>query len=145
MHYDVLPWLTGTTGRAKLTQQALNALPVAIPPNVELEEIVRRVESLIAFADRLEDRLAQAQTAVDRLTPSLLAKAFRGELVPQDPADEPAAECSSAWPPSARSRLPGRATSALRSKGAAAAASHGHGHGELVTRLPTTNTKGDRR
>ena len=92
MHYDVLPWLTGTTGRAKLTQQALNALPVAIPPNAELEEIVRRVETLFAFADRLEARLAQAQTSVDRLTPSLLTKAFRGELVPQDPADESAAE-----------------------------------------------------
>jgi type I restriction enzyme S subunit len=26
----------------------------------------------------------------DKLTPSLLAKAFRGELVPQDPSDEPA-------------------------------------------------------
>ncbi len=92
MYYDVLPWLTGTTGRAKLTQQALNALPISIPPNAELEEIVRRVETLFAYADRLEARLAQAQTAVDRLTPSLLAKAFRGELVPQDPADEPAAE-----------------------------------------------------
>jgi hypothetical protein len=28
---------------------------------------------------------------VDRLAPALLAKAFRGELVPQDPGDEPAA------------------------------------------------------
>jgi len=27
---------------------------------------------------------------VERLTPALLAKAFRGELVPQDPNDEPA-------------------------------------------------------
>ncbi len=63
-----------------------------IPPADEQAEIVRRVETLFAFADRLEARLAQAQTAVDRLTPSLLAKAFRGELVPQDPADEPAAE-----------------------------------------------------
>ncbi|ODV00449.1 MAG: hypothetical protein ABT20_15990 [Rubrivivax sp. SCN 70-15] len=58
----------------------------------EQTEIVRRVDTLFAFADRLEARLAQAQTAVARLTPSLLAKAFRGELVPQDPADEPAAE-----------------------------------------------------
>jgi type I restriction enzyme S subunit len=66
--------------------------PIPVPPIVEQEEIVRRVETLFAFADRLEARLAQAQTAIDRLTPSLLAKAFRGELVPQDPADEPAAE-----------------------------------------------------
>jgi len=65
---------------------------VPIPSYEEQIEIVRRLETLFAFADRLEARLAQAQTAVDRLTPSLLAKAFRGELVPQDPEDEPAAE-----------------------------------------------------
>jgi type I restriction enzyme S subunit len=92
MHYNVIPWLTGTTGRAKLTQGALNALPIAVPPKVELLEVVRRVELLFGFADRLEARLQAAQTASSRLTPSLLAKAFRGELVPQDPNDEPASE-----------------------------------------------------
>ncbi len=66
--------------------------PVPVPPMIEQEEIVKRVEVLLAFADRVESRLAQAQYSVNRLTPSLLAKAFRGELVPQDPADEPAAE-----------------------------------------------------
>ena len=45
---------------------------------------------LFAFADRIEARLAVAQKTVDRLTTSVLAKAFRGELVPQDPTDEPA-------------------------------------------------------
>ena len=30
-----------------------------------------------------------AEMRVDRLTASILAKAFRGELVPQDPNDEP--------------------------------------------------------
>nr|WP_315496523.1 restriction endonuclease subunit S [uncultured Rhodoferax sp.] len=92
MYYDVIPWLSGTTGRAKLTQQALLSLPIGAPPEPEQAEIVRRVETLFAFADRLEARLAQAQTAATRLTPALLAKAFRGELVPQDPNDEPAAE-----------------------------------------------------
>jgi type I restriction enzyme, S subunit len=92
MYYDVIPWLSGTTGRAKLTQQALLSLPIGAPPEAEQTEIVRRVETLFAFADRLEARLAQAQTAATRLTPALLAKAFRGELVPQDPNDEPAAD-----------------------------------------------------
>lgn len=92
MHYNVLPWLTGTTGRAKLTQGVLNSLPIAVPPQVELEEIVRRVESLFAYADRLEARYNTAGAQVEKLTPSLLAKAFRGELVPQDPNDEPANE-----------------------------------------------------
>lgn len=44
------------------------------------------------FANRLEARLKAAETAAGRLTPALLAKAFREELVPQDPDDEPASE-----------------------------------------------------
>ena len=70
----------------------MDRIAVPVPPKDEQDEIVRRVQTLFAFADRLEVRLARAQTAVDRLTPALLAKAFRGELVPQDPADEPVAE-----------------------------------------------------
>lgn len=73
-------------------KQNMARFPVAVPNADEQTEIVRRVETLFAFADRLEARLAQAQTAATRLTPALLAKAFRGELVPQDPNDEPAAE-----------------------------------------------------
>ena len=45
---------------------------------------------LFAFADRREARYNTARAQVERLTPALLAKAFRGELVPQDPNDEPA-------------------------------------------------------
>jgi type I restriction enzyme S subunit len=66
----------------------VKAFPLA--PFAEQQEIVRRVEDLFAFADRIEARLASAQKTVERLTPSMLAKAFRGELVSQDPNDEPA-------------------------------------------------------
>lgn len=90
MHYDVFPWLTGTTGRAKLTQGSLNALPLAVPPQSEMDEIVRRVEAMFKLADRIEARYTAARTQAQRLTPLLLAKAFRGELVQQDPQDEPA-------------------------------------------------------
>lgn len=62
-----------------------------MPPRAEQAEIVHRVETLFTLAERLEARLTQAQTAFDRLTPSLLAKAFSGKLVPQDPADQPVA------------------------------------------------------
>jgi type I restriction enzyme S subunit len=55
----------------------------------EQQEIVRRVECLFALADRLEQRLMQARRQVDQLTPSLLARAFAGQLVPQNRADEP--------------------------------------------------------
>lgn len=51
---------------------------------------MRRVAGLFALADQLEQRLAQARKQADKLTPSLLARAFAGRLVPQNPADEPA-------------------------------------------------------
>jgi type I restriction enzyme S subunit len=76
-------------------QPALNgakvrALPLPLAPREEQLEIVRRVKLLFAYADRLEARYATARRQVENLTPALLAKAFRGELVPQDPTDEPA-------------------------------------------------------
>lgn len=80
---------TGTTIK-HLTGKALNKYPLRIPPLTEQAEIVRRVEQLFAFADQLEAKVATAQARIDRLTQSILAKAFRGELVPQDPNDEPA-------------------------------------------------------
>jgi type I restriction enzyme S subunit len=52
--------------------------------------IVRRVAALFALADQLEQRLAQARRQADKLTPSLLARTFAGQLVPQNPEDEPA-------------------------------------------------------
>lgn len=65
-------------------------VPIPLPTPDEQAEIVRRVESLFALADGLEAKYQAARAQVDRLTPALLAKAFRGELVPQDPNDEPA-------------------------------------------------------
>lgn len=81
-----------TSGVNNINSEELRSLPLHLPPLEEQAEIVRRVEALFAFADRLEARLQTAQTATERLTPALLAKAFRGELVPQDPNDEPASE-----------------------------------------------------
>ena len=48
------------------------------------------MEALFALADQLEERLAKARGQVEKLTPSLLARGFAGQLVPQDPTDEPA-------------------------------------------------------
>jgi type I restriction enzyme S subunit len=77
-------------GKPGLNLQNIRELAIGLPPLPEQQEIVRRVEDLFAFADRIEARLATAQKTVERLTPATLGKAFRGELVPQDPNDEPA-------------------------------------------------------
>ena len=75
-----------------LNLSKVKEFPLLLPPLAEQHEIVRCVETLFAFADRVEARCAAARKQAGQLTPALLAKAFRGELVPQDPADEPAAE-----------------------------------------------------
>lgn len=89
MHYNVIPWLSGTTGRAKLTQAALNCLPIGLPSIEEQTEIVRRVEQLFAHADTIEKQTEAALARVNNLTQSILAKAFRGELTAQWRAENP--------------------------------------------------------
>lgn len=68
----------------------LKKLPISLPPVEEQTEIVRLVEQYFSLADTLEKNLANAKQRVDNLTQSILTKAFKGELVPQDPNDEPA-------------------------------------------------------
>ena len=68
----------------------VRALQIPLPPISEQTEIVRRVETLFALADKVQTQYTAARARIDKLTASILAKAFRGELVPQDPNDEPA-------------------------------------------------------
>ncbi len=73
-----------------INTSTISHIPVPIPPVAEQIEIVRRVESLLAIADKVERKLEAGLSAVSQFVPSVLSKAFRGELVPQDPNDEPA-------------------------------------------------------
>lgn len=63
---------------------------IDLPSSSEQGEIVRRIESAFAWIDRLAADATSARKLIDHLDQSVLAKAFKGELVPQDPADEPA-------------------------------------------------------
>lgn len=72
----------GKAGLAKTT------LP--LPPADQQGGIVSDIDAAFARADRLEAEAARARALLDRLEAAILARAFRGELVPQDPADEPA-------------------------------------------------------
>ncbi len=77
-------------GRPHLGFDDLKTLPIPIPPSQELTQLLK----LIKTHDRLADRFSQATdpafAELEQVDQSLLAQAFRGELVPQDPADEPA-------------------------------------------------------
>jgi len=90
---DMQWWLINSSkevARKTLNLSDLSTAPIKLPPPDEQTEIIRRVEALFALADQVQARYGAARARVDKLTPALLAKAFRGELVPQDPNDEPA-------------------------------------------------------
>jgi type I restriction enzyme S subunit len=74
----------GGSGQPFVNQSILNTKAIPLPPLLEQHEIVRRVEALFALADAAEQRAAAATARVQRITQAVLAKAFRGELVPTE-------------------------------------------------------------
>ncbi|WP_214347507.1 restriction endonuclease subunit S [Pseudomonas congelans] len=77
-------------GKPGLNLSNIRDLQLSLPPREEQIEITRRVEQLFAYADQLEAKVTKAQSHIDLLTQSILAKAFRGKLLPQELNDEPA-------------------------------------------------------
>jgi type I restriction enzyme S subunit len=64
--------------------------PLPLPTPAEQREIVRCIEVALAWIGRLGSEAAKAHKPIDRLDQAILAKAFQGQLVPQDPQDAPA-------------------------------------------------------
>ena len=83
---------TDGVSQSNINAKKLGKFEVPFCSLEEQQEIVHRVEALFKIADQIEERYNKARTYVDKLTQSILAKAFRGELVPQDTDDEPASE-----------------------------------------------------
>ena len=74
--------------QSNINAKKLAAFRFSLPSLEGQAEIVRHVEALFKLADRIEARYTVARGQAQRLTPLVLAKAFRGELVQQDPQDE---------------------------------------------------------
>jgi len=79
-----------TAGQTNLTLEVCRDLPIALPPEKEQREIAEAIDS--ALAEMCDQDLAVAtalrQSAAQRK--NILQAAFSGQLVPQDPTDEPA-------------------------------------------------------
>ncbi len=63
---------------------------IPVPPISEQPKILKEIQADFDASNRLQHEADRCLTLLNRLESSLLAKAFRGELVPQDPNDEPA-------------------------------------------------------
>jgi type I restriction enzyme S subunit len=81
---------TTDTVRQFLSLTNLKNIVLPIPGLKEQQEIVRKLEKMMQFADRVEEQVKEAEKKLEKFNQSVLAKAFKGKLVPQDPNDEPA-------------------------------------------------------
>lgn len=82
--------ITAGVAQQKVSLDRFRQLALPIAPLEEQAEIVRRIESAFGWLDRVAADHAAAARLLPKLDATVLAKAFRGELVPQNPSDEPA-------------------------------------------------------
>jgi type I restriction enzyme, S subunit len=68
----------------------LSRFSIPLAPGAEQCGIVQCVQKLVDHVQAVTVALTDGRRRIDLLDRSILAKAFRGELVPQDPNDEPA-------------------------------------------------------
>jgi type I restriction enzyme S subunit len=79
-----------TAGQFNLSLSACRRLEVPVPPLHEQQRILAEVEQQLSLIDAMRDAIAIADRRSTSLRRSILEHAFRGELVAQDAADEPA-------------------------------------------------------
>lgn len=79
-----------TSGVNNINSEEVRSLPLLLPPLEVQTQICARVAQAFSSIDRLSATFDTAAGKVGMMDMSILSKAFRGELVPQDPNDEPA-------------------------------------------------------
>lgn len=81
-----------TSGVHNINSDEIRALPVIVPPLNCQREIIQTVEANYSLIDPVVSWCFQIQMHINSLRRSILKSAFSGELVDQDPNDEPASE-----------------------------------------------------
>ena len=79
-----------STAQKNINLETLTEVAVPLPPFEESQEITRLLSELIDGAFHIDKAVTSLIEQLDQLDQGILVKAFRGELVPQDPNDESA-------------------------------------------------------
>lgn len=85
-------WHVKTDGvsQSNINAKKLAAFSFLLPAIEEQEQIIRQIESALDWLNTVDKEHRQAIHLLGRLDQASLAKVFRGDLVPQDPNEEPA-------------------------------------------------------
>lgn len=88
---DLIPFVTGSA-QPKMTQAKMNTIPVPVPTIQEQKRIVSLISETLNNEETVKSIAQSVLDQIDTMKKSILARAFRGELGTNDPADEPAVE-----------------------------------------------------
>ena len=78
------------TAQANLFLGAIQSLLVPVPPKAEAQRITQVAGQTISVVNEIEENRESASRTVLQVKAKILDLAIRGQLVPQDPTDEPA-------------------------------------------------------
>ncbi|MDO3704713.1 restriction endonuclease subunit S [Micromonospora sp. C28SCA-DRY-2] len=81
-----------TAGIYKINQAVLGDVLLPVPDPIDQDRIINEWQTVVGEVERLRGVLRSSVRRAWKLRSSLLAEAFAGRLVPQDPSDEPASE-----------------------------------------------------
>ena len=79
-----------SAGQHNVSLSLIHRMAVPVPPLAEQRPIVAEVERRLSVIQQAETAVEASLQRAERLRQSILKRAFAGELVPQDPDDEPA-------------------------------------------------------
>ena len=79
-----------TCGQDGINMYELNRYIVGIPPIEEQKRIIQYLISALPIVDNIASNKEELESLIARAKSKILDLAIRGQLVPQDPADEPA-------------------------------------------------------
>lgn len=82
--------LKTTAGQVGISGSQLKTVPIAVPPLSYQEEAAAKIGLMLSEQEQIRQQLADLAMKGQALRRSILADAFSGRLVPQDPTDEPA-------------------------------------------------------
>lgn len=84
--------MTGAVGQQRVPKKYMEDYMLNLPTFYEQTEIVRIIDDLLAKEQQAKELAENALAKIDLIKKSILARAFRGELGTNNPADEPAVE-----------------------------------------------------
>ena len=79
-------------GITRITLRQIEEWNIPVPPYAEQERIVKILDNYFSILSYLEWNIDTLQESIHNAKSKILDLAMQGKLVPQDPADEPAAD-----------------------------------------------------